>query len=216
MWKEDKNKLSQLFEFKDFNEAMAFVNKVAEFAEKLNHHPKITVDYNKVSLELTTHDKGDKVTEKDKELAEMIDNIQTKLDVSYDELTMYGDGGSRGNPGPAASGYVLYDKNMKELARGGRYLGETTNNQAEYDSLKQGLLHMAKLGASKINVFMDSQLVIRQMKGEYKVKNEAILVVYREIKDKILPKFKKIEFTHVPRELNKEADAEVNRILDSL
>ncbi len=216
MWKEDTKKLSQLFEFRNFTEAMGFVEKVAKHAEKLNHHPKITIDYNKVSIELTTHENGNKVTEKDKLLAEMIDSIQTKLDVSYEELIMYGDGGSRGNPGPAASGYVLYDKDRQELARGGRYLGETTNNQAEYDSLRQGLLHMAKLGASKVNVYMDSQLVIRQMKGEYKVKNEAILVVYREIKDKILPKFKKVEFTHVPRELNKEADAEVNRILDSL
>lgn len=130
------------------------------------------------------------------------------------EIKLYGDGGSRGNPGPSASGYVLMDMHDKILLDAGVYLGITTNNQAEYLSLKYGLEEALKRNARIVHVFMDSMLVVRQMKGIYKVKNRDLWPIYQSVKD-LLPKFEKVTFTHVPREFNKLADAAVNRTLDN-
>lgn len=130
------------------------------------------------------------------------------------ELKMYSDGGSRGNPGPSASGYVLMDMDDNVIETNGEYLKISTNNQAEYHSLRLGLARAKQLGAKRVHVFMDSLLVINQMKGLFKVKNPNLQDVYRTIKD-LQREFEKVEFSHVPRELNKLADAEVNRILDS-
>lgn len=215
MWQTKLNKLSKKIEFRNFSEAIDFVNKVAKISDKANHHPKITIDYNKVELELFTHDKNDTVTEKDHNLAKQIDKINKETKLSDHYAKIYADGGSRGNPGPAASGYVIYDEKDRLVARGGRFLGETTNNQAEYDSLYQSLLHCNRLGANNVDIFMDSQLVIKQMKGEYKVKHPEIQKIYKKIITELIPKFNEVTFTHVPRELNKEADAEVNKVLDS-
>ncbi|MDB5165946.1 MAG: Ribonuclease [Candidatus Saccharibacteria bacterium] len=129
------------------------------------------------------------------------------------ELKLYGDGGSRGNPGPSASGFILLDMQDKVLLDEGIYLGITTNNQAEYLSLKYGLEEALKRGARIVHVHMDSLLVVNQMKGIFKVKNRDLWAVHQTIKD-ILPKFEKVTFTHVPREFNKLADAAVNRTLD--
>ena len=131
------------------------------------------------------------------------------------EVKMYSDGGSRGNPGPSASGYVLMDMNDKILETNGEYLNITTNNQAEYHSLKLGLERARQLGVKKVHVHMDSMLAINQMKGIYKVKNPELRAVYDNVKS-IENDFEEVTFTHVPRELNKLADAEVNRILDSI
>ncbi|WP_299706412.1 4a-hydroxytetrahydrobiopterin dehydratase [uncultured Pontibacter sp.] len=79
MWKEEENKLTRSFEFKDFRAAMAFMNKVADVAEELNHHPWWSNVYNKVEIELTTHDAGNTVTDKDKKLARRIDQIADEL-----------------------------------------------------------------------------------------------------------------------------------------
>jgi 4a-hydroxytetrahydrobiopterin dehydratase len=79
MWREEENKLTRSFEFKDFRAAMAFMNKVADVAEELNHHPWWSNVYNKVEIELTTHDAGNTVTDKDKELARRIDQIADEL-----------------------------------------------------------------------------------------------------------------------------------------
>ncbi len=220
MWNKIKTDLQKTFEFKDFDESISFVDKLAKLAEEANHHPDILIEYNKVTITLTTHDKGSKVTDKDKDLAKKIDKITSKRNTKpmgkYEYLKIYGDGGSRGNPGPAASGYVVYDANDQEVYKGGRYLGITTNNQAEYDSLYLALTKCHDLGAKKIDVFMDSQLVVRQMKGEYKVKNPDIKIVFDKIRTQLMPKFDEISFTHVPRELNKVADSEVNKVLDAL
>lgn len=131
------------------------------------------------------------------------------------EVKMYSDGGSRGNPGPSASGYVLMDMKDKILESNGEYLNITTNNQAEYHSLKLGLQRAKQLGAKRVHVYMDSMLAINQMKGIYKVRNAELSAVYEDVKS-LVNDFEKVTFTHVPRELNKLADAEVNRILDSV
>ncbi len=131
------------------------------------------------------------------------------------EIKLYGDGGSRGNPGPSASGFVLMDMNDNILETNGEYLNVTTNNQAEYHSLKLGLERARQLGAKTVHVYMDSLLVVNQMKGIFKVRNKELLSVFNNVRS-IVSDFEKVTFTHVPRELNTLADAEVNRILDSI
>lgn len=136
-----------------------------------------------------------------------------KNTANFKELTLYADGGSRGNPGPSASGFVLLDASGDIILRKGVYLGVTTNNQAEYQSLKLGLTEAKRLQAQELLVYMDSQLVIKQMQGVYKVKNRDLWPIYTAIKD-IVTTFKKVTFKHVPRELNKLADGAVNEALD--
>ena len=131
------------------------------------------------------------------------------------EAKMFGDGGSRGNPGPSAYGFVIYDMADKILVEDGAYLGITTNNQAEYQSLKVGLETALRLGITTLHVNMDSLLVINQMKRIYKVKNVDLLPLYNSALESS-KKFKKITFTHVPRERNKKADSLVNQVLDTI
>jgi ribonuclease HI len=127
---------------------------------------------------------------------------------------LYADGGSRGNPGPSASGYVLLDMNDKIIVENGLYLGVTTNNQAEYTALKIGLEEALKRGIQVLSVYLDSMLVVNQMKGIFKIKNHDLLAIHLSVKEHA-QHFKKITYTHVPRELNKLADAMVNQVLDA-
>lgn len=129
-------------------------------------------------------------------------------------LKLYTDGGSRGNPGPSASGFVIMDMTDNVIKKAGVYLGITTNNQAEYQALKLGLQEARKLHAENIDVYMDSELVIKQMKGIYKIKNHDLWPIHDAIKQ-LVTAFNKVTFTHIPRELNKLADAEVNETLDA-
>jgi ribonuclease HI len=128
-------------------------------------------------------------------------------------VTLYADGGSRGNPGPSACGYVLLNDDGDVLVDRGVYLGITTNNQAEYQGLKSGLEEAQRMGVREVSVRLDSLLVVNQMNGVFKVKNRELWPVHDAIKT-LLSNFHKITFTHVPRELNKLADAAVNRALD--
>lgn len=130
-------------------------------------------------------------------------------------IKLYADGGSRGNPGPSALGYALLDKNDTIIEKSGQYLGITTNNQAEYQALKAGLLEARKLGAAEVDVYMDSLLVVNQMKGIFKVRNRDLWPIHDAIKD-IIRGFKRISFMHIPREMNKLADGEVNDTLDAI
>lgn len=130
------------------------------------------------------------------------------------EAKVFADGGSRGNPGPSASGYVVLDMQDVVLVKGGVYLGITTNNQAEYQALMFGLEAAAKLGVRTVHVYMDSLLVINQMKGIFKVKNRDLWPIHESIIT-FAKTFESVKYTHVPRELNKLADAEVNETLDA-
>jgi len=129
-------------------------------------------------------------------------------------VQLYADGGSRGNPGPSASGFVLLDAHDKVLVDEGVFLGVTTNNQAEYTALKLGLEEARRRGARQVRVYMDSLLVINQMKGIFKVKNRDLWPIHDAIQQ-LVSQFEKVTFTHIPRELNKAADAAVNRALDA-
>jgi ribonuclease HI len=124
------------------------------------------------------------------------------------------DGGSRGNPGPSASGFVIQDQTGETvLETGGKFLGITTNNQAEYRAVLFALERARELEVEEIEFRLDSLLVVNQMKGIYKVKNKDLAVIYDQIK-KLVSEFKRVEFVHVLREYNKLADAEANRIMD--
>lgn len=221
MWQTTENKLHKQFKFGSFDEAIDFINKVAKLARSKDHHPVIINIYDTVELELSTHEAGDIVTDKDTEFAEAVDLILNppKPELAQDpghspkHVKLFGDGGSRGNPGPSASGFVILDADDNLILEKGVYLGITTNNQAEYQSLKLGLEEARRMGVQEVAVHMDSLLVINQMKGIFKVKNRDLWPIYESIKE-IVTHFKKVTFTHVPRELNKLADAEVNKALD--
>jgi len=223
MWQEKNNELFQEFTFKDFNQAFAFMQNVAAEAEARQHHPRWHNEWNKVQIWLSTHDAGGKVTDKDRSFATFIDELYAghiepadvpKAIGSYKKIKLYADGGSRGNPGPSASGYALLDMDDTVILKSGVYLGLTTNNQAEYQALKFGLEAAQKLGAREVNVYMDSLLVVNQMKGIFKVKNRDLWPIHEAIKEQTVL-FKKVTYSHVPRELNKLADAEVNETLDA-
>lgn len=220
MWKETDNKLYQKFSFSDFKEAIAFINQVANIAEDMNHHPEIKNNYNVVEISLTTHSAGGKVTDKDKTFAGKVDALgktppkEQSPPVTVKQIKLFTDGGSRGNPGPSASAYVIMDMDDVIIQKSGMYQGITTNNQAEYQAVKVGLEDARKLGVREVKVYMDSLLVVNQMKGIFKVKNRDLWPIHEAIKE-LIKSFKKVTFTHVPRELNKLADAEVNEILDA-
>jgi ribonuclease HI len=130
-----------------------------------------------------------------------------------DEAKIYTDGGSRGNPGESACAYAICNMDGSVVEKSGYYMGTATNNQAEYFGFKKGLERARDLGIDKISLFSDSQLVVNQMNGLYKVKNQELAPLHAEVKE-IASSFGRVTFTYVPRELNKIADAEVNRILD--
>lgn len=131
------------------------------------------------------------------------------------EIKMHADGGSRGNPGPSAAGFVLMEPDGTVILEKGIYLGITTNNQAEYQAVRYGLEEARRLQAQRVDVYLDSLLVVNQMKGVFKVKNRELWPIHEAIKE-LVGQFKEVRFTHVPREYNKLADAEVNRILDEM
>ncbi len=130
-----------------------------------------------------------------------------------EEARLYTDGGSRGNPGDSACAFAICKMDDTLVEKGGFYLGMATNNQAEYYGMKHGLERARDLGIDKVSVLSDSQLVVNQMKGLYKVKNQELAPLHQDVSD-VSRSFEKITFTYVPRELNKIADSEVNRILD--
>lgn len=129
------------------------------------------------------------------------------------EVTIYTDGGSRGNPGPSASGFVIFTSQGDLLFEGGKYLGITTNNQAEYQAVKLALEKALELKARTIDLRLDSQLVANQLTGIYQIKNRDLWPIHASIKE-LITQFGKVTITHVRREFNKDADAMVNKILD--
>ena len=129
------------------------------------------------------------------------------------KLITFNDGGARGNPGPAAAGIVVKDSSGKIVASYGEYLGSQTNNYAEYSALVSALKKAKELGATEVNCFLDSELVVKQMRREYKVKEVTLQKLWLQAWN-LASTFQKVIYTHVPRAQNKEADAEVNKTLD--
>lgn len=128
-------------------------------------------------------------------------------------LTLYADGGSRGNPGPAGAGAYLVDENGSELAKLHQYLGETTNNVAEYQGLIIGLEAAVKHQAQTLTVLLDSQLIVRQLNGQYRVKQPHLKPLFAQAKE-LLRQIPQVEIKHIPREENTEADQLANLAMD--
>jgi ribonuclease HI len=129
------------------------------------------------------------------------------------KATMFADGGSRGNPGHAASGAVLYAEDGSPLGEVGVYLGIATNNVAEWRALVAGLEKARELGVEEIAVRMDSELVVRQVTGVYKVKHADLIPLWTKARS-LLRDFKSVDVQHVRRKDNAAADAVVNAVLD--
>ncbi|MFH1354117.1 MAG: ribonuclease HI family protein [bacterium] len=128
------------------------------------------------------------------------------------KATLHSDGGARGNPGPAGIGYVLRVEDSEAVFHG-EYIGETTNNQAEYTALIMGLKRAWADGISNLKCFLDSELVVKQLQGSYKVKNEGLKPLFVQVQE-LAGKFAEISYSHVSRDKNKEADKLVNGAID--
>lgn len=130
------------------------------------------------------------------------------------ELIIHCDGASRGNPGDAGIGYVIEDKSGVPLKEESDYLGKATNNVAEYTALIRSLQDSLKLGAKRVTVFSDSELMVKQIKGEYRVKNPGLAPLYQQVAG-LIAKFEAFEIIHIPREENKAADQLANIGIDA-
>jgi ribonuclease HI len=128
---------------------------------------------------------------------------------------LHTDGGARGNPGPAAYGYVLEAEDGTVLASIGECIGTATNNVAEYSGLIAGLRKALELHVPEVEVVSDSELLVKQMRGEYRVKNAALRELSVEA-DKLARELGKVEYRHVKRAHNEEADRLVNEALDAI
>lgn len=129
------------------------------------------------------------------------------------KVTIYTDGGARGNPGPAAAGVVIKDESGKTLIGYGEYLGEQTNNFAEYSALISGLKKAKELNAVEVECVLDSELVTKQMRGEYRVREPGLQKLFVQAYN-VASQFKKVSYKHILRSGNQEADSWVNKILD--
>jgi ribonuclease HI len=130
------------------------------------------------------------------------------------KATLFADGGSRGNPGPAAGGAVLYAEDGTALAEVGEYLGVATNNVAEWKALLAGLAKARELGVEELAVRLDSELVVRQLTGVYRVKHADLIPLAQRAKS-LLRDFRSVDVQHVRRKDNAAADAVVNAVLDA-
>lgn len=128
-------------------------------------------------------------------------------------LNVYIDGGSRGNPGLSGVGIVIFDDSGKRLKDFSKYIGITTNNIAEYNAVIYGLQEALFQKADKVDLYLDSELVARQLCGEYKVKNVNIKPLFDQALH-LISGFKKVEIKNIPREKNKEADKLVNKAIN--
>ncbi len=129
------------------------------------------------------------------------------------KLIIYTDGGARNNPGPAGIGVVIMDENREVATQISEYIGEATNNQAEYKAVIAAMRRAKELKASELEFYLDSELIVKQLNREYRVKDKDLAPLFLQIHNLSLS-FKKIIFRHIPREENEEADRLVNLAID--
>ena len=139
--------------------------------------------------------------------------MSSKIKKKHQKIKIYTDGGARGNPGPAGVGVVVYDVDDNIIDTKSEYIGEATNNQAEYRAVVVAMELISKYEVDEINFFLDSELVVKQLNREYKVKNKGLAPLFVKIYNNTF-KYKKVTFTHVRREFNKEADKLANIAMD--
>jgi ribonuclease HI/probable phosphoglycerate mutase len=140
-------------------------------------------------------------------------SVQATGNTAARRCQLFTDGASRGNPGQAGAGAVLLDENKRELAAKSVYLGTCTNNVAEYKALLIGLQEALRLGCTELAIALDSELIVRQIQGRYKVKNETLLLLFQEVREH-LARLGKWSICHVPRAQNARADQLANRGID--
>ena len=137
------------------------------------------------------------------------------------EITIFTDGGSRGNPGPAGAGAVVLDEKGSVLKEVSKFLGVQTNNWAEYEAVILALMELKKIVKEKdragvfVEIKMDSELIQKQLSNEYQVKEGSLFPQFIKVHNMMVKDFPNITFTHVPREKNKEADLLANKAMDS-
>jgi ribonuclease HI len=148
----------------------------------------------------------------DKSSIDLFNSVEEKTSNSY--TLVYSDGGSRGNPGPSAAGFVILNAQQEVVEQGGEYLGITTNSVAEYHGVRLGLERALELGMKKIDFRVDSMMVVNQMNGVYHIKNRELWPIYERIRD-LVRQFESVRFSHVKREFNVLADGMVNKTLDA-
>ena len=129
-----------------------------------------------------------------------------------DRVNIYTDGGARNNPGPAAIGVIFKNKKGQTIKQYSEYLGQMTNNQAEYQAIIFALRKAKGLKFKKVDCFLDSQFIVEQLNHRYKIKEEGIIPLFIKVWNLMLS-FNQVTFKHIPREKNKEADKLVNQVL---
>lgn len=225
MWQETGKGLYRKFNFPNFTAALNFIQIITNAMPDIITHLRWENKEGEVRIWLTSYKEGntETVTKNDHQFTIKINNLfktlnlpsdTPKLTKTIDEIKIFADGGSRGNPGPSASGYALLDMQDKIISQKGVYIGVTTNNQAEYHALKLALEASRDLNPKKVHVFMDSLLVINQMLGKYKVRNRDLWPINQSINE-LAATFKEVTYTQIPRELNKLADSLVNQALNA-
>lgn len=127
---------------------------------------------------------------------------------------LYTDGGARGNPGPGGAGFVLKGESGELITSGGKFLGTVTNNVAEYEALLWGLRVAAERSVARLQVFSDSELLVKQMNGVYRVKHPNMIPLFEQAKQ-LCTRFESVKVQHVRREANSEADALANQAMDA-
>jgi ribonuclease HI len=139
--------------------------------------------------------------------------FEPEVNSTLNRVRVYSDGAARGNPGPSGAGAVLVEPSGQIVDRLGKFLGVRTNNYAEYMGLLLGLKRARELGVREIEVFTDSELMIRQLGGRYQVRSASLRPLYDEAL-KLLNGFSRVKLVHVPREMNTAADEMSNRAID--
>ena len=132
---------------------------------------------------------------------------------NFQKIIIYSDGASRGNPGEASAGVMMWDSNGDAAGRISLYLGKLTNNQAEYKAVLTGLLAAFVQGFDEVECRLDSELVVRQLNGQYKIKDAELKAMAAQVQ-KAATRFQRVTFKHVDRGANDQADALANEILD--
>jgi ribonuclease HI/ADP-ribose pyrophosphatase YjhB (NUDIX family) len=209
----------------DRNIQYAVIAYTVELAEG-HHEPRLSENYDQFIWQSLDNIQQSSLTDLTQLLLgiihqdELTDKSLEKLSINDDEIAMnsdaiiYADGGSRGNPGPSASGFVIMDSTQHIITQGGEYLGITTNNQAEYQGVRLALEKAKELGLKRVDFRLDSMLVVNQMNGLYTIKNRELWPINERIRD-LVKDFDRVTFRHVRRELNQLADGEVNKALDA-
>jgi ribonuclease HI len=134
--------------------------------------------------------------------------------LNINKVIIYTDGAARGNPGPAAIGAVIKDEAGNTIATISRRLGATTNNQAEYQAIIAALAKASVIGARQVTLYSDSELVVKQINGQYKIKHTALRPLYQEVV-KLAGTLASLKIAYIPRERNREADTLANKALDN-